>query len=222
MPGEVVVAGRNASQTTAAVRASGGRPYEKDGQAGRSRQRPDTSRRDASVTKAGRMSGFVEAVGERILAGSVALGEAWRRMLARVPVPGKWVLPLVVAWLLVASLWNLSASGPLLPAFWHAGDSSFSEQTAVDHLLARVPANAVVAATDSLDPHLSDRYTIYLMPDPRSYQAEYVAINLRDAISLSRAADAQMEAKMLASGHYVIVGKTTDVTLLRRIGSPIG
>ncbi|MGH2515068.1 MAG: hypothetical protein ACRDHP_05375, partial [Ktedonobacterales bacterium] len=66
------------------------------------------------------------------------------------------------------------------------------------------------------------RYTIYLMPDPRSYQAEYVAINIRDAMALSRAADAQMEASMLASGRYVIVGTAGDVTLLHYIGAPIG
>jgi uncharacterized membrane protein len=158
----------------------------------------------------------------RIVAGSVRVGMAWRRLLARIPVPSQWVLPLVVVWLLASSLWNLSASGPLLPAFWHAGDSSFAQQNAVDALLARVPANAVVAATDSLDPHLSDRYTVYLMPDPRSYQADYVAINLRDAIALSRAADAKMEASMLASGRYVVVGATSDVTLLHRVGPPNG
>ncbi|HLJ80064.1 MAG TPA: DUF2079 domain-containing protein [Ktedonobacterales bacterium] len=158
----------------------------------------------------------------RIVAGSARVGAAWRRLLARIPIPSHWVLPLVVVWLLATSLWNLNANGPLLPAFWHAGDSSFSQQAAVDALLARVPPNAVVAATDSLDPHLSDRYTIYLMPDPRSYQANYVAINIRDAVFLVRDADAKMEAAMLASGHYVIVGTAGDVTLLHRIGPPIG
>lgn len=161
------------------------------------------------------------SLNQRIVASSARVGAAWRRLLARIPVPSRWVLPLVVIWLLATSLWNLSASGPRLPAFWQAGDSSFPQQAAVDALLARVPPNAVVAATDSLDPHLSDRYTIYLMPDPRSYQAEYVAVNLRDAVFLVRAADAKMEAAMLASGHYVVVGTAGDVTLLRRIGPPL-
>ena len=158
---------------------------------------------------------------ERIVAGGASIGRAWGRLLGRIPVPSHWVLPLVVVWLLAASYWNLSATGALLPAFWHAGDSSFSQQAGVDALLARVPPDAVVAATDSLNPHLSDRYTIYLMPDPRSYQAEYVAVNLRDAVFLVRDADAQMYADMLASGHYVIVGTAGDVTLLHREGPPI-
>ena len=187
-------------------------PRRSHGERGSIAEKSLTSRRETS--HAGSLSA-------RIIAGSALVSQAWRRLLARIPIPSQWMLPLVVVWLVFASVWNLSASGPRLAAFWHAGDSSFTQQTAVDALLARVPANAVVAATDSLDPHLSDRYTIYLMPDPRSYQADYVAINIRDAVFLVRDADAKMEAAMLASGHYVIVGTAGDVTLLHRIGPPI-
>ena len=88
-------------------------------------------------------------------------------------------------------------------------------------LLDRVPQSATVAATDSLNPRLSSRYTIYLMPDPQSYLAEYVAVDISDAISISRADDQRMLTIMLQSGHYQVVGRAGDVTLLRRVGTPV-
>jgi hypothetical protein len=72
-----------------------------------------------------------------------------------------------------------------------------------------------------LNPRLSSRYTIYLMPDPQSYLADYVAVDIPDAISISQASDRQMLGIMLQSGHYEIVGRAGDVMLLHRVGVPI-
>ena len=59
------------------------------------------------------------------------------------------------------------------------------------------------------------------MPDPQSYLAEYVAVDIPNAISVSRADDRQMLGVMLQSGHYEVVGKVGDVMLLRRVGKPV-
>jgi hypothetical protein len=59
------------------------------------------------------------------------------------------------------------------------------------------------------------------MPDPQSYLAEYVAVDIPDAISVSRADDERMLSIMLQSGHYQVVGRAGDVTLLQRVGTPV-
>lgn len=145
----------------------------------------------------------------------------YQRALERIPVPSRWIAPLVIVWLIVSGYWNLTSVGPRLSDFWRAGDAAIPHQAQIDALLARVPASASVAATDTLDPHLSARYALYLMPDPQSYQAEYVAVNLADVPPFSRDADQRMYDTMLASGHYVVVGRVDSVVLLHRVGPPL-
>ncbi|HEY1391613.1 MAG TPA: DUF2079 domain-containing protein [Ktedonobacterales bacterium] len=146
----------------------------------------------------------------------------WRRLLERIPVPSRWIPALVVLWLLVTGWWNLTTTaGGMIGSFWQAGDTPIPHQAEVNALLDRVPQSAIVAATDSLNPRLSSRYTIYLMPDPQSYLAEYVAVDIPDAISVSRADDERMLSVMLQSGHYQVVGRAGDVTLLKRVGTQV-
>ncbi len=87
----------------------------------------------------------------------------------------------------------------------------------IDALLTSVPATASVAATDTLDPHLSDRYALYLLPDPQSYMADYVVIDLSDDIPANQVADQQMYAAMLVSGNFRIVGTAGQVVLLEHL-----
>lgn len=91
----------------------------------------------------------------------------------------------------------------------------------VDALLANIPADASVCATDTLDPHVSDRYTLYLAPDPQCYQANYVAMDLPDTVGDVRPAAAAMLQRMEASGQYEVVGMVDEVILLRRTGGPL-
>lgn len=154
------------------------------------------------------------------LARRVAWG--WRWLLEHIPVASRWIPLIVVAWLLVTGWWNLTTTaGGMVGSFWHAGDHPIPQQTAVNALLDRVPQSASVAATDSLNPRLSSRYTVYLMPDPQSYLADYVAVDISSAISVSQADDRQMLGIMLQSGRYEIVGRAGNVTLLHRIGAPV-
>lgn len=145
----------------------------------------------------------------------------WLALLARIPVSTRWLGPLVIGWLMVSTLWNLQAIMPQLALFWTAGARPVRYQEQMDALLARVPANATVAASDTLDPHLSDRYTIYLVPDPRSWTAQYVAIDAPHADPDSEAADRAMLNAMLASGRYKVLGTAGEIVLLYRTGPPI-
>lgn len=146
----------------------------------------------------------------------------WRRLLERIPVPSRWIPPLVILWLLVTGWWNLTTTaGGMIGSFWHAGDYPIPRQAEINALLDRIPQSASVASTDSLNPRLSSRYTIYLMPDPQSYLAQYVAVDIPNAISISRAEDQRMLDRLLQSGRYEMVGRVGDVLLLHLVGPPL-
>ncbi|HEV2235776.1 MAG TPA: DUF2079 domain-containing protein [Ktedonobacterales bacterium] len=145
----------------------------------------------------------------------------WNGQLARLPLRRALIYPLVAGWLLLATGINLLLIQPKLSGFWHAGDGPAPDQARIAALLARIPASAVVAATDTLDPHLSDRATIYLLPDPQAYQAEYVAVDLPDVPPTLRPAETAMVQRMEASRHYVTLGTAGAVVVLRRVGAPL-
>src|SRR5262249_56556881 len=107
--------------------------------------------------------------------------------LARTPIPSRWTAPLALVWLLVTGWWNISATGGgRIQGFWAGGVRPNPQAPGITALLDHIPPSAAVAATDTLDPRLSSRHTIYLLPDAQSYQAEYVAADLDNAIAISR------------------------------------
>jgi len=137
--------------------------------------------------------------------------------LGRLPIPSQWIGPLVIVWLITSAYWNITARSTLIRPFWMEGSHPNPQQAQIDTLLASVPPTASVAATDSLDPHLSDRYILYLLPDPQSYMADYVAIDLHDALFVNQQADLQMYEAMLLSGNYRVLGTAGNVVLLERL-----
>ncbi|HEY7849173.1 MAG TPA: DUF2079 domain-containing protein, partial [Ktedonobacterales bacterium] len=163
-----------------------------------------------------------------MLAGLARVGRAiatlWSALLERIPAPARYLQPLLVAWLVIFSLWNISTVGRI-PPFWAAGNppsaALAARMTAVNTLLATIPGDASVCATDTLDAHLSDRYALYLAPDPQCYQAPYVAMDLPNAIADVRTADTKMLQRMQASGRYTVVGATHGVVVLRLVGQPL-
>lgn len=157
----------------------------------------------------------------RLVAWSDRVAARWHGLLARIPIPSRWIAPFVVGWLLLTSVWNLGALNPRLQAFWSAGARPAPHQAQIDALLVRVPPSATVAATDTLNPHLSDRYTIYLLPDPQSYTAEYAVFDIPHAAAQFQTADQRILDAMLASGRYTVVGRVESVILLHRTGPPL-
>ncbi len=144
----------------------------------------------------------------------------WQAALGRLPIRSQWISLLVIAWLLASSFWNLAATSAYVRPFWLVGSHPNPQQAQIDALLASVPPAASVAATDTLNPHLSDRYTLFLLPDPQSYSADYVAIDLPDATSTNQQADQLMYAAMLTSGNYRVVGTAGNVVLLQHLNCP--
>jgi hypothetical protein len=59
------------------------------------------------------------------------------------------------------------------------------------------------------------------MPDPQSYQAQYVAAEFNGAAASERDADLRMWTAMLDSGRYRIVGVAGTVVVLERVGPPL-
>lgn len=160
--------------------------------------------------------------GTYLTAGVALVTCGWERLLRRVPLAPRWIAPTMMLWLVVTGGWNLYAARFVVQPFWDAGTTPFAGATRIDALLASIPANASVAATDTLDPHLSDRYTLYLMPDEQSYTAQYVAVDVPNAAESSQIPDMDMFDTMLTSGHYTIVGRVGHVIVLHRTGAPLG
>jgi uncharacterized membrane protein len=149
-----------------------------------------------------------------------SIGVGWQATLGRLPIRSQWIGPLVTAWLLASASWNLAATSARVRPFWLVGSQPTAQQAQIDALLVSVPAAASVAATDTLNPHLSDRYTLFLLPDPQSYTADYMAIDLADAASTNQQADQEMYAAMLTSGSYHVVGTAGQVVLLQHLSLP--
>ncbi len=148
----------------------------------------------------------------------------WSALLERIPVPVLWLQPLLLAWLVVASLLNLT-SVSRIQAFWDTGSPPTPHEAIriaqVNQMLAKIPATASVCATDTIDPHLSDRYNLFLAPDPQCYQAQYVAMDVPNSVPEVQAENAKMLAQMLHSNHYTLVGDADNVIVLHRIGAPL-
>jgi len=144
----------------------------------------------------------------------------WEAALGRLPIRSQWIGPLIIVWLIASASWNITATSANVQPFWMVGSHPNQEQAQIDALLASVPPTASVAATDTLNPHLSDRYILYLLPDPQSYTADYVAIDLLDTPSANQPADLEMYAAMLTSSSYQVIGTAGPVVLLQRLSPP--
>jgi uncharacterized membrane protein len=168
--------------------------------------------------------GGAKRLGTTLTEAGAAIRDAWRAMLQRFPIPSRWLPWALIVWVIAFSLWNISTVGRI-PPFWKAGNPPSPELSAkvrrVDALLARIPADASVCATDTLNPHVSDRYTLYLAPDPQCYQAEYVTMDLPDTYGDARAPSTAMLQRMEASGRYEVVARVDAIVLLRRTGPPL-
>jgi uncharacterized membrane protein len=149
------------------------------------------------------------------------IARGWTARIGRLPIAPRLIGPIVVVWLLVATGWNLAAVGAKLDNFWQAGAAPAPYRAQIDALLQRIPAGATVAATDTLDPHLSDRETIYLLPDPESYRAQYVAADVATVPVPWRGEAIAMLSTMADSGRYRVVGVAGPVVVLERVGPPL-
>lgn len=144
------------------------------------------------------------------LALNVGAGWAWvvRRVSPRV---GMSVLVLLL--LLVAAC-NLVAAEPFLQHFWPPLSVGTREAN-INQLLAQIPPDASVSASETLNPHLGHRAELYLFPDLGSgaSPAEYIVIDKDFLAPEERATILQKFDALITSGAYRIIAHTGSVYL---------
>jgi uncharacterized membrane protein len=174
-------------------------------------------------------SGFYQYSAEIVpfAVGSAAIGAgAIARRIQMRSERSTWVLPAVCLLVLAGSVvdtWRYGftpiARGYIVPA---AG----AHQQLEDELIKTIPSSAAVAAADEIEPHLSDRRWIYLLPTihPRNGpQAGYIVLDasipsspvtphtlhsvarnaLRHGYGIRRAADGILVLRQGASSHHL-------------------
>ena len=85
----------------------------------------------------------------------------WQAMLGRIPIATRWIGPLVICWLAITCYWNLTSADQRLVNFWNVGAGPVPYQSAVDQLLARIPAGARLPRPIPLT-HTSATATIFI------------------------------------------------------------
>ncbi len=108
---------------------------------------------------------------------AMKVGNGWAWLVRRIsPRAG---MALVCLLLLLFTAGNLAAESEQLTPFIPSLSIGAREER-INQLLAMIPPNASVSASDTLNPHLSERQGLYLFPDVGSGDtiAEYIVIDL--------------------------------------------
>jgi uncharacterized membrane protein len=150
---------------------------------------------------------------------ALTLGSAWARLVQRIsPRAG---MALVCLLLLASTGYTLlAAQGPLQE---FASPFSTSEREArINRLLAMIPPDASVSASDTLNPHLGHRRDLYLFPDLGSgaRPPEYLVIDVNFLPLENRATTIQTFDTLTASDQYRIIARAGSVYLAQLQRSP--
>jgi uncharacterized membrane protein len=129
-------------------------------------------------------SGFYQYSAEIVpvfVAASI-LGVAWieRSRLAGRITRGQWFVPTLCGLVLVASLVNSRVYGFTPLSEGYLAPTTGVHQALEERLLSLIPANAVVAAADEIEPHVAERTWAYVLPTthPRNGpRAQYVVLD---------------------------------------------
>jgi uncharacterized membrane protein len=143
---------------------------------------------------------------------ALRLGAGWAWMVRR--VSPRVALSVLVLLLLLVAARNLLAAEPFLQQFWPPL-SVGSREASINRLLAQIPPDASVSASETLDPHLGHRSGLYLFPDLGSgaSPAQYIVID-EDFLAPEERADLlQKFDALLASGEYRVIAHSGSVYL---------
>ncbi len=144
----------------------------------------------------------------------VGAGYALAGLLRRRPAAGRGALAGLLALSLVC---NLLFRNPLMGLA--ARQPDHVRIAAAERLLARVPPEAALAATNTIGPHAARRERLYFFPGNVIYPREKVAlgefllINSEEA----RPEGARLLAEMAASGRYRRLAEESGVSLWQRV-----
>lgn len=119
-------------------------------------------------------------------------------------------------WIACMLLLNLVLMTGALSSFWPDHEPGSKEQH-INQVLARIPPNASVSASDDLNPHLSERRFLEVFPticlDARCDQmVQYVVVDLNN-LTLANRAEAANKLNSLQK-QYRILAQAEGVVLL--------
>ncbi len=151
-------------------------------------------------------------------------GEQWQRFskrmqpLARSTSPARlqWT---TFAWITVMLGLNLVLMAGALSSFWADHDPGSREQH-INQVLAMIPPDASVSASDDLNPHLSERRFVTVFPticlDSRCNQmVQYVVVDLNN-LTLANRAEASSKLNSLQRQFRILAQAEGIVLLVRR------
>jgi uncharacterized membrane protein len=141
----------------------------------------------------------------------------WQKALRLIPIPAKAISIFIILCLIITTYLNIISLQDGLRLFFQNDNQSRPEQTKIDQLLRGIPSTASVATMPTLNAHLSDRYTVFLLPDQQAYSAEYVAIDNADSLEMQKSEVKQMTQKMLNSSNYQMIGTVGQVIVLKHL-----
>lgn len=172
-------------------------------------------------------SGFYQYAAEIVpyVVAAAALGTAWvSSWSCRRRAVGSALTPVVLSALVVAAslvaTW-LHGFSPL--AYGYSIPSAGVHQQLEERTLSDIPARAVVAAADEIEPHLSDRPVIYLLPTIHPSNAPRARYIVLDASIPSLPASPRILARTVRSAltHGYGIERADDGVLLLRHGARI-
>ncbi len=128
----------------------------------------------------------------------------------------QWVL---FAWITLMFGLNFLIAKPELNIFWADHEPGAREQQ-IERLLAMIPSDASVSASDDLNPHLSERRLLTVFPsvclDARCNQTvQYVVVDL-NSLTLANQAEAASELYGLRNQYRVLAEVSGVVLLIHR------
>ena len=150
-------------------------------------------------------------------------GEQWQRFSKRIqplarstsPARLQWT---TFAWITVMLGLNLVLMTGALSSFW-ADHEPGSQEQHINRVLAMIPPDASVSASDDLNPHLSERRFLEVFPticlDSRCNQmVQYVVVDLNN-LTLANRAEASSKLNSLQR-QFRILAQAGDIVLLVR------
>ncbi len=150
--------------------------------------------------------------------------EQWQRFNLRMkPLAGslstfrlQWVLFACITLMFGLNFW---IAKPQLDPFWATHDPGSREQH-IEQLLAMIPPDASVSASDDLNPHLSERQLLAVFPSvcldaSCNKTVQYVIVDL-NSLTLANRAQASTKLNSLAAGQFRILARAEGVVLLIR------
>jgi uncharacterized membrane protein len=154
---------------------------------------------------------------------ALQIGSGWAWLVRRIsPSAGMAVVCLL---LLVFTAFNLAAEMGQLNSFIPTPSIGTREER-INRLLAMIPPNASVSASDTLNPHLSERQDLYLFPDVGRGDdiAQYIVIDI-DYLPYEDRSTAISTFDQLTSpqhGIYRIIARAGSVYLAKLQNAPGG